>query len=123
MPQRTEAGARLFAVLEEYGWTDGDSVRLAPLLSWLNRHGRPVATRGQLMATLYNGQEPTHALLTRLARRLLVPLSRLLPPRPPTPRHPIEAINLADAIDDVRVKKRREEARRYRKAKKRRVRQ
>jgi transcriptional regulator with XRE-family HTH domain len=122
MPLRSESGQRLFAVLEEYGWTDGDSVRLAPLLRWLNDLG-PVATRGQLQAVLYNGQEPTRALLARLARRLMVPPSRLLPPRPPAPRHPIEAINLADAIDDVRVKKRREEAKRYRKAKKRRVRQ
>jgi hypothetical protein len=115
MPQRTESGQRLFAVLEEYGWTDGDSVRLAPLLRWLNGLG-PVATRGQLMATLYNGQEPTRATLAALARRLVVPASRLLPPRPPAPRHPLDRVNLDDAIDDVRVMKRHERARRYRRA-------
>jgi hypothetical protein len=113
MPTRTEAGQRLFAVLEEHGWTHGDSVRLAPLIVWLNRDG-PVATRGQLHATLYNGQDPTRATLAKLARRLLVPLARLLPPQPkPAPRHPLDRVNRLAPIDDVRTRKRRVQARRW----------
>jgi hypothetical protein len=115
MPQRTEAGARLFGVLEEMGWTHGDSVRLAPLVRTLRRRGADVTT-GQLRAALHNGQQPSLALLRGLARGLPVPMSRLLPPPPPPPRHPLEAINLADAIDDVKTERRREEARRWRTA-------
>jgi hypothetical protein len=87
MPQRTEAGARLFGVLEEMGWTHGDSVRLAPLVRTLRRRGVDVTT----------GQ----------------------PPPPPPPRHPLDAVNRLDPVDDVRVKERREQARRYRDANRR----
>jgi hypothetical protein len=118
MPQRTEAGARLFGVLEEMGWTHGDSVRLAPLVRTLRRRGVDVTT-GQLRAALHNGQQPSQALLRGLARGLPVPMARLLPPPPPPPRHPLDAVNRLDPVDDVRVKERREQARRYRDANRR----
>jgi hypothetical protein len=84
MPSRTEAARRLFAVLEAHGWTDGDRVRLAPLLRHLNAH-RQLVTRGALTTVLYGGREPTAALVSTLARRLSVPLAQFHAPRPPKP--------------------------------------
>jgi transcriptional regulator with XRE-family HTH domain len=112
MPTRTEAGQRLFVLLEEHGWTDGAAVRLTPLVRSLAARGIAI-TRGQLAAVLYAGQEPSAALLRALARGLRLTPAALRPPKPPAAHksgaHPLATL---EPIDDARAIRRRKQARR-----------
>jgi transcriptional regulator with XRE-family HTH domain len=112
MPQRTESGARLFALLEAHGWTDGDSVRLTPLVRQLRARGIAV-TRAQLNAALYAGQDPSRALLHALARGLRVTPDALRPPESLEAHRPgVHPLATLEPIDDVRTTRQQKKAKR-----------